>query len=129
MVLEGRDREWLEGWLEERQQEAAEYYAAIYDARGRLVERSDTRLVEVLDPDRCVTDLTPRERGRAENLTIGETTELQEGQPIFHWHCDGVVTRVSAAGILRADDYAGESSPAGVPGPKPVSSATVASAF
>lgn len=105
IVLEGRDRQWLESWLEEREQEAAEYYAAIYDARGGLVARSDTRLVEVLEPDECEVELTALETGWARNLTVGETTELQNGKPLFHWLCEGVVTRRSATGILQPDGY------------------------
>lgn len=105
MMSEGRDRQWLESWLEEREQEAAEYYAAIFDAGGNLVKRSDSRLVEVLDPEECEVELTRQERGWAQNLTVGEITELQNGKPLFHWLCDGVVTRISAAGILRPDSY------------------------
>ena len=105
MVLEGRDRTWLETWLEEREQEAAEYYAAIYDARGELVERSVTRLVEVLDAEECEVELDAREAGWARNLTVGETTELQNGRPLFHWLCDGVVTRISVGGIRQPDRY------------------------
>lgn len=105
IVSEGRDRQWLESWLEERDDEAVEYYVATYDAGGDLVERSDSQLVEVLDPRECEVELSERERGWAQNLTVGETTELQNGKPLFHWLCDGVVTRVSAAGILQPDMY------------------------
>jgi hypothetical protein len=105
IVLKGRDRQWLESWLEEREQEAAEYYLAIYDARGRLVERGDTMLVDVLDPSECEAELDEWQTGWARNLTVGETTELQNGKPLFHWLCEGVVTRVSATGILQPDGY------------------------
>jgi hypothetical protein len=105
IVREGRDRQWLESWLDEGEQEAAEYYAAIHDARGEFVERSDTRLVRVADRDDCEARLSAREEGWARNLTVGETTELQLDKPLFHWLCDGVVTRVSASGILRPDAY------------------------
>ena len=105
MVPEERDRQWLAGWLEERELEAAEYYAAIYDADGGLVARSDTRLVEVVEPADCGVELDAWEVGWAHNLTVGETTELQNGKPLFHWLCDGVVTRLSAAGIHEPDVY------------------------
>lgn len=102
--MEGRDREWLDEWLEEREQEAAEYYVAVYDADGELLARTPTALVEVWPPDRCGDPLTPMEAGWAKNLTVGETTDVQEGRCLFHWLCDGIVTRISFEGILRADD-------------------------
>lgn len=105
IVLEGRDRQWLESWLEEGEQEAAEYYIAIHDSSGAQVARSDTRLVRVLDRRDCAASLSPLEEGWAHNLTVGETTELQRDKPLFHWLCDGVVTRVSSTGILRPDAY------------------------
>lgn len=102
--MEGHDREWLENWLEERDQEAAEYYVAVYDAGGGLLGRTPTNLVEVWPPDRCGEQLSPLETGWAENLTVGETTDVQARRCLFHWLCDGVVTRISWEGILRPDE-------------------------
>ena len=100
-----RDRVWLEQWLEERQQEAAEYYVAVHAPSGELIERSDVQLVDVRPAEECPTRLDAHEAGWAANLTVGETTDLQAGRQLFHWLCEGIVTRISAAGILRADDY------------------------
>lgn len=102
--MEGHDREWLEDWLEEREQEAAEYYVAVYSADGELLGRTPTALVEVWPPDRCGEPLTPPQAGWAENLTVGETTEVQARRCLFHWLCDGVVTRISWQGILQSDE-------------------------
>lgn len=102
--LKGRDREWLESWLEEREQEAAEYYVAVYDAAGGLLGRTPTALVEVWPPDRCHEPLTPVQAGWAENLTVGETTDVQARRCLFHWLCDGVVTRIGFEGVLRPDE-------------------------
>jgi hypothetical protein len=102
--MEGHDREWLEDWLEERDQEAAEYYVAVYDAGGELLGRTPTSLVEVWPADRCHEPLTPVQTGWAENLTVGETTEVQARRCLFHWLCDGIVTRIDFEGILRPDE-------------------------
>ncbi len=102
--LEGRDREWLEDWLEERDQEATEYYVAVYSATGELLARTPTALLEVWPPDRCYEELSPMQAGWAENLTVGETTDVQARRCLFHWLCDGVVTRISFEGVLRPDE-------------------------
>ena len=102
--MEGHDRGWLEDWLEERDQEAAEYYVAVYDTGGQLLGRTPTSLVEVWPPDECSQELTPIETGWAENLTVGETTDVQAQRCLFHWLCDGVVTRIGWEGILRPDE-------------------------
>ena len=102
--MEGHDRQWLEEWLEERDQEAAEYYLAVYDAGGELLGRTPTSLVEVWPPDRCAETLSPVQIGWAENLTVGETTDVQARHCLFHWLCDGLVTRISYERILRPDE-------------------------
>ena len=102
--LEGHDREWLEDWLEERDQEATEYYVAVYNAADELLARTPTVLVEVWPPDRCYDELSPMEAGWAENLTVGETTDVQARRCLFHWLCDGVVTRIGFEGVLRPDE-------------------------
>ena len=57
MQAPGRDRAWLERWLADQDQEAAEVYVAVYDAGGSLVKRSDVQLVPVRDDAACQSDL------------------------------------------------------------------------
>lgn len=102
--MEGHDREWLDEWLEDREWEAAEYYVAVHAADGELLSRTPMQLVEVWPPDRCHEPLTPQEEGWAGNLTVGETTDVQARRCLFHWLCDGVVTRISRDGVLRPDE-------------------------
>jgi hypothetical protein len=102
--MEGRDRQWLEDWLEEQDHEAAEFYLAVTDATGAQISRTETQLARVLDRDDCYVGLDPFEFGQSRNLTIGETTELQQGNEVFHWLCDGIVSRVNTDGVLRGDE-------------------------
>lgn len=103
--VRGREREWLEGWMAGLEYEASEYWVAVLDARGEPLGRSEVRVVEVREPRDCPSELSPRQRGWAQNLTVGETVESQVGGEVFHWLCDGVVTRIGADGVLRADEY------------------------
>jgi hypothetical protein len=102
--VKGRDYEWLEGYLRDQDQEAAEYYVAAYDSAGKLRKRSETFLTEVRAND-CFEPLTPKQRGWADNLTVGETTSAQTGKEVFHWLCEGIVTRIDSYGILRPDEF------------------------
>ena len=107
---EPEERDWmlarslpeLEAWLEEQEQEPAEYYAVVLDAGGRVVAQSTMRSVPVTED--CEVELDRREWGQAHNLVIGETADWQEGRTVFHWLCDGIVSRIDNEGILRADD-------------------------
>ena len=108
MQIEGRDRQWLEDWLADQEFEVVEYYVAIYNAKGELQDRSDVYVVPVAEPEDCNTSLTPPERGWAQNLTVGETTDRQYGRAVFHWLCDGIATRVSVDGIIRGDEFCRE---------------------
>ncbi len=103
--MEGKDRDWLEDWLEDQENEAAEYFVAVHDAKDARLSRSDMRLVEVRDEDDCPTDMDEWQSGWAENLTVGETTEIQQGKPVFHWLCDGIVTRINFESVLRPDEF------------------------
>ena len=104
------DRDWmtalslpeLEAWLEEQEKEPAEYYAVVVDAAGREIATSEMRSVPVTED--CEVELDRRQWGQANNLVIGETAPWQEGRQVFHWLCDGIVSRVDDDGILRADD-------------------------
>jgi hypothetical protein len=104
--MKDRDREWLEDWLEDQKHEAAEYYISVYDAAGSELSRTETKLVQVLDTDECEeTIVDAQQYGWAQNLTVGETTEVQQGRQVFHWLCDGIVTRINWQDIMRPDEY------------------------
>ena len=96
-------RRCLEEWLERQENEAAEYYVAVHDERGELVERSEMYLVEVNDD--CKVRLNARQNGWADNLIVGETVPEQWGERLFHWLCEGVTSRVDWQGIPRPDDF------------------------
>lgn len=98
----GRDDATLEQFLEGLEYEPAEYYAAAYDSYGEEVARSPMRVTPVTAD--CPLRLTPQEAGAANNLTIGESAPWQEGKPVFHWTCRGVVTRIDELMIPRADE-------------------------
>ena len=94
----------LQNWLESirDQNEPAEYYVAVIDSYGKVVAKSATHAVPVRRD--CQVRLNAVEVGEARNLTVGETRPWEEGEPVFHWLCEGVVTRIDDAGILRADE-------------------------
>lgn len=118
----------LERWLDELPNEAAEYYAVVHDVNGREIagSRSPMKVVRVTAPEDCnapsvirpidygkVADdpnASPevlrraREWGAASNLVVGETAEWQIGRRVFHWLCDGIVSRIDYRNILREDD-------------------------
>jgi hypothetical protein len=107
------DRDWLaartpaelQDWLEELENEPAEYYVAVYDSSDALLASSDTLVVEVEPQSDCPVTLTQRQTGQARNLTVGETAAWQEGKEVFHWECDGIVSRIDYRGILREDEF------------------------
>ncbi len=102
-------RDWLgemgddtfQSWLEQLENEPAEYYVSVHDAEGRQLARSPTRVTEVRKD--CRPDLSEQERGEAENLTVGETAHWQRDEQVFHWLCPGIVSRIDPLNILRGD--------------------------
>jgi hypothetical protein len=101
--METMDDDDLEAWLEELEYEPAEYFVAVYNGFGQRIARSGMRISQIRDE--CPVRLTPVEASLAQNLTIGETAPWQRGEEVFHWLCDGVVTRIDSNGIYRADDF------------------------
>jgi hypothetical protein len=79
-----------------------EYYATLLDAQGREAARSVSRKVRVTAD--CKVELTPKQFGVAQNLTIGETDDKQARKRVMGFLCDGIVTRVSYQNIRRADE-------------------------
>lgn len=104
------DRDWmvsqslddLQEYLEGLENESAELYAAIVDPTGRELARSP--MTSTLVTEGCRVSLTAEERGRAHNLDVGETAPWQVGRQVFHWLCDGIVTRIDPRGVERVDD-------------------------
>ncbi len=102
-------RDWLakmddpsfQDWLEQLENEPAEYYVSVHDATGRQLAKSPTKVTEVRE--NCRIDLSPQERGEAENLTVGETAHWQRDEEVFHWLCDGIVSRIDPTDVLRGD--------------------------
>lgn len=106
--LRGMDDQALEEWLERQTNEGIEYYVEVVDSYGRVVPggRSEMRVAPVVEEADCPgpRPTTERARGAALNMTIGETAVWQAGAKLFHWTCHGVVTRIDAAGVPRADE-------------------------
>jgi len=106
------ERDWLaklddadfEAWLERQINEPTEYFAAVVDSQGRALAQSKVLAAEVKSPDDCDPVFTPQQAGEKENLTVGETGGWQRDKPVFHWLCDGVVTRYDPFFIKRPDD-------------------------
>lgn len=104
-------REWLaemddstfQAWLEQLENEPAEYFISVHDFNGEQLARSKTRVIEVRE--NCRLDLNPQQIGEAQNLTVGETAHWQRGEEVFHWLCDGIVTRISPNAVKRGDEY------------------------
>lgn len=95
------DDEAFEDWLDQLENEPAEYFAAVYDGQGQRIAQSPMRVAEVRSD--CRVDLTEEQAGLAANLTVGETEEWQRGEEIFHWKCDGIVSRIDPNNVLRGD--------------------------
>jgi hypothetical protein len=102
MEAEPGGRFWAVPPKPERRNEQVEYYAAVTDPAGKVAARSEAQVVKVTDD--CRVELSPRERGVAENLTVGETSSKQQGKKVMAFLCDGVVTRINHAGVRRADE-------------------------
>ncbi len=92
----------LQDFLEAQKYEPTEYWAAVHDSFGQVVSVTDIYVTEVRD--RCDHELDQTQRGLAENLSVGETAPWQVSEEIFHWKCEGIVTRVDAKGFFRGDE-------------------------
>lgn len=95
------DDETFQAWLEQLENEPAEYFVSVHDHNGEELARSRTRVTEV--KDNCRVDLTPEQLGEAENLTVGESAYWQRDESIFHWLCDGIVSRIDPTNVKRGD--------------------------
>ena len=95
------DDDTFQSWLEQLENEPAEYYTSVHDFTGTELARSRTRVAEV--KGNCRVDLTPEQRGEAENMTVGETAYWQRDESLFHWLCDGIVSRIDPTSVKRGD--------------------------
>ena len=86
----------------EKRNDHIEVYSALVDPTGKAVARSESQVIPVTKD--CKVQLGPKERGVAENLTVGETSAQQQGKKVLAFLCDGVVTRINYQGVRRADD-------------------------
>lgn len=86
----------------ERRNEHIEYYSALVDPAGKVAARSESQITPVTKD--CRVPLDPRQRGVAQNLTVGETSPQQQGKKVLAFLCDGVVTRVNSGGVRRSDE-------------------------
>src|SRR5918992_2558970 len=101
MEAEPNGRFWAVPPKPEKRNDHVEMYAALVDAAGKVLSRSEAQVVNVTKD--CRVQLSEKERGVAENLTVGETSPKQEGKKVMAFLCDGVVTRINYNGIRRAD--------------------------
>jgi len=102
MESEPGGRSWAIPPKPERKNQRVIYYGAIVDSLGTVVARTDEKRAPVRRD--CDVNLTVRERGVAQNLTIGETIREQQGDKVWGFLCDGVVTRISFENVRRADE-------------------------
>ncbi|HEX4961755.1 MAG TPA: hypothetical protein VF173_13005 [Thermoanaerobaculia bacterium] len=102
MEAEPGGRYWAIPPKPEARNEQVEVYGALVDATGRAVARSESQVIKVMND--CKVQLSEKERGVAENLTVGETSAKQQGQKVLAFLCDGVVTRINHAGVRRSDE-------------------------
>ena len=94
----------FETWLDTLEYEPVEYFAAVFGPTGEQIAKSPMMIGEVRSESDCDVVLTPAQMGEAQNLVVGETAAWQRGKPVYHWLCDGVVTRVDPEGVKRPDE-------------------------
>lgn len=78
-----------------------EYFVAVVAPDETVAGRSETILTPVTSD--CPVVLDDLQRGYAENLIVGETTEDQMGDEVMGFLCDGIISRIGSNGVLRAD--------------------------
>jgi len=102
MQASGQGRYWGVPPKPEDKNKAVEYYTAVVDPENRILAKSEMLTSPVRDD--CTVDLDEQQHGVAENLTVGETTDEQKGEDVDGFLCDGVVSRIDPAGVLRGDE-------------------------
>ena len=88
----------------EERNEEVELYGAVVDPAGKMLSQSMVRPIKVRD---CQVNLTPKEQGLADNLTIGETASSQYKKRVIGFLCPGIKIRIDPQGVKRADEECG----------------------
>ncbi|HEX3126483.1 MAG TPA: hypothetical protein VH394_04075 [Thermoanaerobaculia bacterium] len=88
----------------EDRNEEVELYGAVVDPAGKMLSQSMVRSIKVRD---CQVNLTPKEQGLADNLTIGETASSQYRKRVIGFLCPGIKIRIDPQGVKRADEECG----------------------
>ena len=83
------------------QNKQIEYYVAVVNPDETVAGRSDS--IETPVTADCPVVLDELQRGYAENLVVGETTEDQVGEEVMGFLCDGIISRIGSNGVIRAD--------------------------
>lgn len=99
--LAGMDDDKFQSWLEQLENEPTEYFVAVHDYKGQRLAKSPTMAAEVRK--NCRVELTPEQQGVADNLVVGETAYWQRDESVFHWLCEGIVSRVDPSNVTRGD--------------------------
>jgi hypothetical protein len=74
---------------------------AVKDADGR--ETTGPVQSIIVTPE-CKTFLSPDQWRYSQNLVVGETATSQQGKRVLEFLCDGIISRIDAAGQLRQDN-------------------------
>ena len=101
MAAEGGNSWWATPPKPTDENHQIEYYVATVGPDGEMIAESD-RIVTPVTED-CDVELTPKERGMAENLSVGETDTVQMGDEVRGFLCDGIISRIGPDGVMRAD--------------------------
>ena len=96
--------EQFQKWLEGLKYEPVDYFAAVVGTSAQIIGQTPMMVGEVRSQSSCKVELTPEQQGEAANLVVGETAPWQVGEPVFHWMCEGVVTRIGENNVKRADE-------------------------
>jgi hypothetical protein len=104
MEVEPNGRYWSVLPRPEERNEEVELYSAVVDPSGKMLSQSDVKFAKVRD---CKADLTPKEKGVADNLTVGETASSQYKKKVIGFLCPGIKIRIDPQGIKRADEECG----------------------
>ncbi len=105
LEVEPNSRYWTVLPRPEERNEEVELYAAVVDASGKMIGQSEVKFSKV--KDNCKVDLSPKEKGVADNLIVGETASSQYKKRVIGFLCPGLKIRIDPQGVKRADEECG----------------------